>query len=229
MYKNTATLLKSPLFRGIDSGNIGDLLNCLQPLVQNFEKDQYIARAGEHFRGIGIIVTGSAAISRESAAGNRVFLDMLQPGEMFGEMAAYSGQKQWPATVQAQQPTDVYFISPQRINGQCGRACPWHRMLIENMLEVLSRKGRMLVNRVDYLMIKGMRAKLSSYLLEQIKNSGRHSFMLPLNRNQLAEYLNVSRPSMCRELGRMRDEGVLEFHRSAFRVLDLERLQSMAE
>ena len=229
MDKKIAALLQSPLFQGIDRDNVDDLLSCLSPQVQSFEKDEYIARAGEDFRGVGIVVSGSVAISRESSAGNRVFLDILWPGEMFGEMAAYAGKKQWPATVQARQPAEVYFISPDRINGQCGRACLWHRLLIKNMLEVLSRKGRMLVKRVDYLLIRGMREKLSSYLLEQIRNSGRHSFMLPLNRNQLAEYLNVSRPSMCRELGRMRDEGIIEFHRSAVRILDLERLQSMTE
>ena len=48
-----------------------------------------------------------------------------------------------------------------------------------------------------------------------------------MNREALADYLNVSRPSMSRELGRMKDEGVIDFYRSSFVVKDVEALKLM--
>jgi CRP-like cAMP-binding protein len=64
-------------------------------------------------------------------------------------------------------------------------------------------------------------------LLQQIANSGRSTFDLQMNREALADYLNVSRPSMSRELGRMKDEGVIDFYRSSFVVKDVEALKLM--
>jgi CRP-like cAMP-binding protein len=54
-------------------------------------------------------------------------------------------------------------------------------------------------------------------------------FVLPLKRNELADFLGVSRPAVSRELGRMRDEGLIEFYKSSVRIIDLEGLRGMAE
>lgn len=54
-------------------------------------------------------------------------------------------------------------------------------------------------------------------------------FRIQMNREQLAEFLNVSRPSMSRELSRMRDEGIIDFHLSTFKILDIEKLKSYCE
>ena len=40
----------------------------------------------------------------------------------------------------------------------------------------------------------------------------------------MAEYLQVSRPSLSRELTRLKDEGLLEFNGRSFTLLDLEAL-----
>jgi len=40
----------------------------------------------------------------------------------------------------------------------------------------------------------------------------------------MADYLNVSRTSMCRELARMKDEGLIDYYGHSFKILDRERL-----
>jgi hypothetical protein len=49
---------------------------------------------------------------------------------------------------------------------------------------------------------------ISTYLLEQYKKAGQPMFMLTLKRNKLADFLNVFRPSLSREMCRMKDEGI---------------------
>lgn len=44
-----------------------------------------------------------------------------------------------------------------------------------------------------------------------------------------ADFLNVSRPSMSREICQMRDEGIIDFHLSAFRIKDMEALKRYCE
>lgn len=62
------------------------------------------------------------------------------------------------------------------------------------------------------------REKLLSYLSEEAKKSGRATFSIPFNR-QLADYLSVERSAMSAKLCKLRDEGVLEFHKNRFTLL----------
>ena len=73
-------------------------------------------------------------------------------------------------------------------------------------------------------MLKGMREKLATFLLRESEKQKSKTFQVIPNRNELAEFLNVSRPSMCRELGRMKEEGILDFYQNSFRILNMEAL-----
>ena len=86
----------------------------------------------------------------------------------------------------------------------------------------------MLNKKVEYLTIKSMRGKISTYLLEQYKRTGDKNIILSLNRNELSDFLNVSRPSMSREMCKMRDEGLIDFHLTEFEILDIESLKKMS-
>ena len=107
--------------------------------------------------------------------------------------------------------------------------CPWHRSLVENFLKLLSQKALMLNRKVEYLSIKGIRAKVSTYLYDQYLLQGSRDIQLSLNRTELADFLNVSRPSMSRELGKMREEGIIDFHLNRFHIKNEQALRHIFE
>ena len=72
------------------------------------------------------------------------------------------------------------------------------------------------------------RSKICSYLLEQMGVNQSPAFILPMNRNDLADYLNVSRPSMSREFARLKEEGVLDYYLSGVRLLKPDAIKKMA-
>jgi cAMP-binding proteins - catabolite gene activator and regulatory subunit of cAMP-dependent protein kinases len=221
-------LAKTPLFKGIDKSDISYMVGCIKPKVKSYDRNEQIAVSGMALSGIGIILKGEATVSKENAEGNRVIMTVLHEGDIFGEMIAFSGQKTWPASVQAQEDCIVFFLPNDKIVGECEKMCPWHRSLIRNLLCVISERALMLNKKVEYLTIKSMRGKIGTYLLEQYKKTGKRDITLPLNRNELADFLNVSRPSMSREICKMRDEGLIDFHMTAFRILDVEALKAMS-
>ncbi|HHX87297.1 MAG TPA: Crp/Fnr family transcriptional regulator [Firmicutes bacterium] len=226
-YENT--LKGSLLFQGVNRDDLHAMLSCLQPRLRHYLQNEFIALAGDEFYGLGIIVRGKAAIIKESASGSCTILSIMYSGDLFGEMAAFSSHPRWPATVQAQETSTAIFLARDKIIEECSNTCPHHQRLIQNMLRIVSEKALELNKKVEYLTIKSIRGRLSAYLIDQYHKFKTTSFILPVNRNQLADLLNVSRPSMSREMGRMRDEGVIDFHLSAIRILDLESLKSMAD
>jgi len=222
-------LTKSPLFDGIAGEQLESLLNCLRPRIEMYKRNDLITIAGDRFDSMGILLEGEATVNKENALGNRVMVAMLKPGDMFGEVIAFSGQAFWPSTIQAQKASKVLFLSRDRITGECEQLCPWHHMLIQNMLKIISQKALILNKKLDYLTIGGIREKVSAFLLEQYKKTGKTDFTLPMNRNEMAEFLNVSRPSLSREMCRMRDIGIIDFHMSEVKIIDIEQLKKQGD
>ncbi|RKI37883.1 helix-turn-helix domain-containing protein [bacterium D16-51] len=64
-----------------------------------------------------------------------------------------------------------------------------------------------------------IREKLISYLSEEATRQNSSRFVIPFNRQQLADFLFVDRSAMSNELSKMRKEGLLEFERNCFKLL----------
>ena len=230
MYKKyLPKVLGTSLFAGMNSDAVEGMLNCLRPKIACFKKSDYIVTGGEPCASVGIVLTGTATVSKENAAGNRIVMTLLHSGDIFGEIVAFSGLGTWPASVQAQEACEVLFLPGEKIVGNCEKMCSWHRILIQNFLHIISERAVMLNKKVEYLTIKSMRGKISTYLLEQYHKTGNRKIVLSLNRSELADFLNVSRPSMSREMGKMRDEGIIDFYLTTFELLDLEALKGMCD
>jgi len=225
--KLAKALLKCELFEGFDDFQLTAMLECFSPKLYSFKKGDFIVMAGEPYYGLGIMVEGSAVVSKDNAAGNRVMMGVLSAGELFGEVIAFSGKEQWPANVQAQTDCNVIYIENNSIINQCGQACDFHCQLIKNLLKIVSNRAIMLNRRVEYLSMKSINSKVAYFLLEHMEKSGSNTFRLPMNRNEMADFLNISRPSMSREMGVMRDNGIIEFQKEAIRILKPDKLREM--
>lgn len=221
-----ADVYRSPLFAGVSAHGVDDLLACAQPHKASARKGHPLCAEGEPQPGVGLLVEGTAQVVRETANGARSVLGSLAPGDLFGEMTAFSEDPRWPATVEATSNARAILLAPRFLAEPCAQRClAEHGVLLANLLHIVSGRALALNRKVDYLLLRGMRERLAAYLLDAMKRAGRPTFQLPMNRDALADYLHVSRPSMSRELGRMRDEGLLEFYRSSVRILDVERLR----
>ena len=83
------------------------------------------------------------------------------------------------------------------------------------------RKNLGLSRRIFCTTPKTVRGRLLTYLSGQAVQAGSKTFDLPFNRQQLADYLNLDRSALSKELGRMRDEGLLEFEKNHFVLKEL--------
>lgn len=63
---------------------------------------------------------------------------------------------------------------------------------------------------------KTIRERLFSYFSQQVSAQGSNEIIIPFNRQQLADYLNLDRSALSKELGKMRDDGLIEFHKNTF-------------
>lgn len=217
---------ESPLFYGISDEDILRMLKCLTPQIHNYGKDQCIATPGDPIYKLGIVLDGEATILKENADGHRVIISLVKKGDLLGEMFIFSTHKIWQLSVRVQTPCKILFLTNSSLIARCKKMCPPHNLMLHNFVRIISDKSLMLNKKVEYLSIKSVRGKIASYLISQYKAGESNTIILPLKRNELAEFLNVSRPSLSRELCKMRDEGLIDFHLSTFKIKNIETLRS---
>ena len=214
--KVTRAMREASIFRSLSDDEIVGMLPCLNAKEQHFKKNEVIYRPGDQVRKIGLVVSGAVRIEKIDYWGNRKIISVIEPGQIFGE--AYAGMKTIPMEMEvlAAVPSVILFMEVGKILTTCGNSCEFHSKMIRNMVYVLAERNYKLTQKMDHLTQKTTREKLLSYFSEQALESGRPDFDIPLDRQQLADYLSVDRSAMSTELGKMKKDGLIEYRKNHF-------------
>ena len=213
---NDAALLASPLFRGATSEEIAAMLPCLGASPRRFARGERILRAGEPTRYMGLVLTGSVLVEHTDLQGAVTLLGRAEPGELFAEAYACLGGEPLEVAVLAAADAEVLFLnSVQALS--CAR--PGAAEFTRNLLTILAGRNLTLTRKIGHMARRTTRDKLLSYLSAQAMQAGGPEFDIPLDRQQLADYLAVDRSAMSTALGKLRDEGVLTFQKNHFHLL----------
>lgn len=218
------TLEQVLLFKNIGRIELIETLNCLKPRISYYKKDERVVNTGDPLTEMGIILTGELDISKETATGEKIIIGKLKQKSIFGEIAVLSQANYAPAQVTATTSCTILFISPVTILGSCSKHCIGHVQLISNTVQLVAKKALNLNQKIDILVVKSMRGRICTYLARLYKQSDNYIMTIPFNRNGLAEFLNVSRPSLSRELGRMEDEGIIQMDGNKIEIINMEEI-----
>ncbi|BBF42682.1 Hcp transcriptional regulator HcpR [Lachnospiraceae bacterium KM106-2] len=213
-----------PLFGSIDPTDYDHMLRCLGASVKEFNDNDYVFLSDMIIEQVGIVLEGSVEIIKESLSGHRHIIAVLGPGNLFGEGIVCTKDRRSAVSVRTREHVKILFIPYLKIMTTCAHGCSFHHQIIYNMMHILGEKNNHLTHKMEILTLKGMREKLATYLISEQRRQNKKLFYITLNRNELAEYLNVSRPSMSRELARMKEEGIIDYHKNCFSITNMEQL-----
>ena len=208
-------LSNTALFRGLQEDEITSLLDCLHATNARYKKGNTILSEGSITESLGIVLSGMAMVSCSDIWGNGSVLGHVPPGSVFAEVYACIPGQPMMVSVSAVEDTAVLFMNVGRLLSPCTRACPFHAKLTRNLLTVCAQKSLQLSKRIQHTSSKSIRGRLMSYFSECAKHAGSNSFLIPYNRQQLADYLNVDRSAMCNELSKMQKEGLIAYDKTS--------------
>lgn len=209
------------LFAGMQPEEIEAVLNCFGVQPAQYERGEVIFAAGQKIRQIGIVLSGKVMVERDDYWGNRSILAAVGEGEVFAETYACLSQARSDVNVVAAQHSEVLLLQVQKVLTLCPTACPFHRRILQNLLEVTANKNRQLSLKLEILSRKTTREKLLAYLSYQAgmaPGGGKAAFVIPFNRQQLADYLSVDRSAHDGGAGEAQKEGLIDFDRNTFRI-----------
>lgn len=212
---------QSDLFKNIKKNKVDTMINDLGFNIKMYKKNEIIFKGDEYIDSLGIILKGKVLIAKETSGGNKTMIALLEENSMIGEVMAISNNKISNLVISSSDDTEIMFIPVRNIYK--------FNELKDNLIVLLAKKAFYMNKRVYYLQLKSIRGKLSRFLLDISDGKDSMTFSIPFNRQKMAEYLNVSRPSLSREMARFKDEGLIDYYKESIKIIDKIGLEKYQE
>lgn len=213
-YKNV--LKSSSLFRGIPQDKIITMCDCLNTKRKSFMKNEKIIWENSAVSNVNVVLSGKARSFKTEISGKTVIVTTIKEGEYIGVLLASSRNRKSPVNVEAIEEVLLLSIPVANIVCRCKNRCLYHDLLLTNYLDIVAEKSMVLHDRIDCLIRNSVREKVLAYLNHYNKEQNSNYVTVPLDRNGMAEYLNVERSALSRELSNMKKESLIDYKKNKF-------------
>lgn len=219
---------KCPLFVSLSEEQCLRFFDVFPPQIRYYEKDEVIIRRNEHFHKIGCVLKGRAAVHQDTSYGSSHIITWLNESDTFAEVLMFVPDQPYPTSISANGPTQVLFIEPDQITQNIEHIRDVQHLLLINITRLIAQKAFLLHKKVDILTIKSIQGKICHYLIQQSERFGQNKFTIALNREQMASYLHVSRPSLSRELRKLQLDHIIDYAGKTFDIISRSQCERIA-
>ena len=208
-----------PLFRGMEETEIASALKALAATENTYQKGEAVLFVGDQSRRMGLVLDCSVTIESNDIWGNRSILSHVGRGGSFAESYALLSDTPLLVDVVANEDSRILFLRIDGLTQACRNEPVWKAKLTANLLGISARKNLHLSGRSFHTAPKSVRGRVMAYLNFVSLQRKKTSFDIPFDRQQLADYLNVERSALSRELGRMQSDGLIHVKRNHFEII----------
>ncbi len=221
----SAALEKCTLFRGISPDEVRSGLESVPHAIRQYERGEAVFRMLENADRIGILLEGRVQAQKSFPNGSRINVTVRLPGEMIGPAAVFSSSHVYPCDMVALEHTCIMMFKKEDILHLMHRDI----RLLQNFISEIATAADMLQQRAELLSYSGIAQKAAFYLLIHARRSGKKRIGIPGSVSNWAMVMNVSRPSLHRELRKMESGGIIKYSPPVIVILDLDRLQALLD
>ena len=175
-------------------------LICEKSITKTYQKGEIIFSNHDKPMHINVLLEGSLNICDFNEDGKRIIITSISEfGDIFGEVFLFIGVPFYEHTAMANEDTKILKISKDLIYE--------NTKLTQNLMSIFAKKAYFLNKKVNLLSCSTLKEKILLYIKYNKKSDG--VFYLDKTKDELADFLNVARPSLSRELIKMQKDGVI--------------------
>ena len=212
-------LKENIIFNGMTPDEIDQALNELCAIEKAYKKNSLILRAGDITDSLGLVLSGSVTIESNDMWGNRTILSNVDEGGFFAETYALLENEPLLVDVMANENCRILFFKVGSLKKLKSNMNLWSFKLISNLLMISANKNLHLSGRSFHTSPKTIRGRVMAYLNSVSLKKGSNEFDIPFDRQQLADYLNLERSALSKELGKMKKDGLIEVRKNHFKLM----------
>ena len=218
-------LHKCSFFDGIPEDKYPNVLNCLKAVRREFPRGSSVLNIGDSSHPAGLVLKGSLEISMLDENGSQINVKHVPAGGVFGMAMACAGKTLSPVRLAALSDCELLLLDFTAILEPDTSDCPYRSRVSANLVRDMARQTLFLNQRLRIIGQKRLRSKIKIFL--QCQHIGPDGTVhIPFKRSELADYLYSDRSALSRELGRMAQEGILEYSGQNIRILNMDFLKT---
>lgn len=218
-----SVLEKSSLFAHMTAAELRKILEETPHHIQCYDKGETILHLMEPAEKIGIILEGRVEAQKSFPNGSQVNVSVRVPGDMIGPAAVFSRNQKYPCDIVSLEPVTVMMFRRDDLLGLLQKDVK----ILENFTRELASAAYMLQQRLELFSYNGIAQKAAFWLLTRARQTGKDKVPVPGSVSKWALLLNVSRPSLHRELKRMEADGMISYSPPVIKILDAKALQNV--
>lgn len=218
-----SVLEKSTLFQEVPAKDLRAYLEEVSHHIQCYDKEETIFHLMDPALRIGIVLEGRVEAQKSFPNGSQVNVSVRGPGELIGPAAVFSKSRKYPCDIVALEPTTIMMFRKEDLLSLMQKDL----QILQNFTTEIASATYMLQQRLELLSYSGIAQKAAFWLLMQIRQTGKTKVQIPDSMSKWAMIMNVSRPSLHRELKRLEAEEIIRYTGKTVDVLDQERLQEV--
>ena len=216
-------LENSTLFRGVPAKDLRAYLEETPHHIQCYDKEETIFHLMDPAFRISIILEGRVEAQKSFPNGSQVNVSVRIPGELIGPAAVFSKGGHYPCDIVALEPTTLMMFQKEDLLSLMQKDV----RILQNFTTEIASATYMLQQRLELLSYNGIAQKAAFWLLMQARRSGKDTVNLPDSVSKWAMLMNVSRPSLHRELKKLEEEGIISYSHPMIRILNRDALQDV--
>ena len=197
-------LFQIPLLRDLPHNIKQSLLEKLEYSVYSIDKKDIVARQGTPCKKLYILLEGKLRVDIIDGLGNKVMVEYIVAPRAFATPHLFGSNTTLPATFTAIEDC-ILFTATKESTFKLISQDP---KVLHNFLCITGNCNACTVSLLKALSRKTVRERFVVYLFEnRISNST--SITIAHTQSELAEYLNVTRPALSKEINKMTKEGII--------------------
>jgi CRP/FNR family transcriptional regulator len=221
MDKKIWYLKNADLFSWMNPEEIEELAQTTQMVP--CRKNESFFFSEEPSESVYLVKKGRIKLFRTTAAGREIILDILGPGEIFGELAL-AGEKSRSHSAEAQE-DGLVCILPRRIFEEIARRHPDFAFRI---IKLIGLRFRAMESRIEDLAFQNVHDRLLLTLGNLAKKHGvpekNGSIRLPVTQSNLAFLIGATREAVADQLKELKHEGLVK---TSYRAIHLMKPKTM--
>ena len=215
----------NPLFKDIPAKELETYLTAVKAKTAVYQKDSFIFFEGDLPKALFVLKSGVVQIEKNDADGKRTIMNRFEtPETVFGEVYAFLQSTPYDYSCRIIADAEILSI-PANILSASATLPAVQTKIVQNLLSILAHKAYFLNQKLLIFSSFTLRKKIAVYLLQQAH--GQPKITLTLNREAMAEYLAVPRPSLSRELMNMQKDKLLTISKDIVTV-NIDKLENLA-
>ncbi len=207
------------LFKNISFKNKKKLLCNINIITKKYSKNECIFHENDTCNYITFIISGDILVKNFLSDGREVILRILNESESFGEGLIFSEKPRYHGSFIAKTDTIINLISKNDLI----YLMKSNYKISLNILNKLNMASYKQMTHIRLLNLKKVSSKIAFFFYLKYEDYGRE-FLISLNKTQIAQYLNIERPTFSKELNCLINEKILAYNKKKYTILDIDSL-----